>query len=107
MNNITTYIIEKLHLNKNCKPQVSEEDFIQALDRTGQILLEDIFDDNSEVPWPWTSKGHSMDSIYVVKGKLYTTWHDSYSHIEDIEEEISFDDFTQEQIELIYDYITK
>lgn len=107
MKELNQYISEKLKVNKdvNVYKHLDEENFIKAIDWYGEIYLDLIFDDHPDVEWPWTPSGHSIKAIYVVDGKLIAEYDDNYKHIEGIEEEIKFNDFTKEQQNLIYDYI--
>ena len=108
MNNLSTYIIEKLKVNKDVTvyKNVDEKTFIDAVDWHGELYLEFVFDDHPNVKWPFTPSGHFIDSIYVVDGKLIAQYDDNYKHIEGIEEEIKFNDLSKEQRNLIYDYIS-
>lgn len=106
MKKINKYIIEKLKINKKSDPYetMDEENFLKVLNRCGEISFEDIFDENSKVYWPWTQTGHSINSIYAIGKKLIAVWHDSIKHT-DIEEEIKYDDFADDQKKAIYDYM--
>jgi len=107
MKELNQYISEKLKVNKdvNAYKHMSEENFIELLDKTGEIYLELVFDDHPEVEWPWTPSGHSIKAIFVVDGKLIAEYDDNFKHIEGIEEEIKFTDFNKEQQKLLYDYL--
>ena len=107
MKELNQYISEKLKVNKdvNAYKHMSEENFIELLDKIGEIYLELVFDDHPEVEWPWTPSGHSIKAIFVVDGKLIAEYDDNYKHIEGIEEEIKFTDFNEEQQKLLSDYL--
>ena len=105
MKNINTYIVEKLHLNKDIKLEgIDKDDFIELLDECGEITLDNFMSDHPDVEWPWTKKGHSIDSIYIVGGKIIATYVDSYTKREH-EEEVDFEDFSEAQIKVIYEYM--
>ena len=109
MININTYIIEKLKINKeSINKRFSIQNLGVLLKEKGKVFMEDIFNDESEISWPWTPDGYSIDSLYTVtekaRIKLHAICHDSIKG-KDIDTEIEWTDLDEDQLKLIYNYL--
>ena len=120
MENIKSYIIEKLKLNKNTKPdkttkKISYTNFLKALKNCGEIELGLIF---GEGTLPTDHKDREILSIWVVND--HTSWvvndhtlggdtiYYSYYSKEagyDCEGILNYDWFTEDEKQWIYNYI--
>ena len=104
MINLNSYILEKLHLNKNIKveepePEI-EEKLISLLKKINDdVYLDDIF--NYSI---YTEDGDEIESIWIVNDTLYYGLTSSPIGK-------TFDDFSElfslDQIEQIYNYLEK
>ena len=116
MNNLSTYIIEKLHLDKNIKlnniPPTKEEfinkleEYINSLDNTNNLDLKYIWPDTKDRPtWKDTSKQRIKIVRYV--SKIWTKNNILLASYGSGTLQYNYDYFTDEQKLLIYNYITK
>lgn len=111
MENIKSYIIEKLKLNKNTKPdkttkKISYINFLKALKNCGEIELGLIFGEGTlptdhkdrEILSIWVVKDHSMGDV------IYYSYYSKEAGY-DCEGILNYDWFTEDEKQWIYDYI--
>lgn len=111
MENIKSYIIEKLKLNKNTKPdktpkKISYTKFLKALKNCGETDLGLIFGEGTlptdhkdrEILSIWVVKDHSMGDV------IYYSYYSKEAGY-DCEGILNYDWFTEDEKQWIYDYI--
>ena len=105
MKNINNYISEKLIINKDTKidKNVSYEDFLKALEKTGEIDLKLIF---KRYEMPLDNKDREILSIWVVDHTLnYSYYNKGVGY--DCEAILIFNWLDEEEKRRIYQYLTK
>lgn len=119
MKELKSYILEKLVINKDSKviktrkrPKwISYNSFRSAIKKYGEVNLADIYRDPEDYPkvlryTNGKTLAVSIKSLYIVQNDVYYSYY-NVDKKSDYEGALEYEELSNKDKELIYDYITK